>query len=108
MPRDVLLDERESAAPWAIHRPFSDIVREAVGGYAQPRTLKIVLHLLSEALLHEGGDYHLYRKMIIQATALLMTTEYDMLDDILTLLQKEYGYDLGEYVECEYPSLAVE
>jgi hypothetical protein len=108
LPKDVLLDEGESAAPWPVdNKPFSAIVRKATGKDATYQTLLEAQHLLSEATLYME-DYPLARQRIIRATTLLMTMEYDMLKEILIFLQNEYDLETGEYTECEYPSLAVE
>lgn len=105
-PKDAQLEEDQSAYPWPLDKPFSDIVREFLGN----PDAYTVLDAISELIQAERGrhDWRVSRKCIVLATALLMTMEYDMLDQVLTLLKEDYGLDTGKYEVCHHPSLAVE
>jgi hypothetical protein len=107
LPKDIQLEEGQSAYSWPIPKPFSEVVREAIG-YPSGRTLSLAILKLAEAQMHFGDDYEIQRKLVSEAVALLMTTEYDMLEEVMRVLQVHYGFDPGVYEECHYQSAVAE
>jgi hypothetical protein len=102
LPRHTKTSGDEYAVAWPMPVPFSDIVREAIGNHYRPsKVIPNVMLKLAYAETLWGVDNDKARELLVEATALLMTCEYDMLGEILKHLDQDWGYSPGEWAEPE-------